>query len=247
MALASRLREDSTFDAIKVVQEDFDENSGRFQEKTLFSHIQNQDSSATAPPAKAANGPNKKSGKMAKSKVARRPTATADRLTKGRSTAAQGAVPPQATQSSGSKSVSVMVGLAFLLIANVGFAVLFADRLGLTGFDSDVNTLDTVASEKTDRFYDLPAVTTNFLAADGQKIIHIRLGLKIENDQREKAIDARLTAVVTGLLADLNRMELKEHSGMVNIEILKKRLKKTVENISDEAIDEIMLKEIVVF
>lgn len=233
LSLGYKLRSDSAFDAIKVVKEEFDEDTGRFREKTIFSHFQQQGGSPMSPGA----GRKPNSGKTAKGGPA------------GRSTAGKAAAPglPQTARTSYSKSVFIIVSLAFLLVANVGFAILFADRLGLTGLDGGANSGNATAKDQAVRIYDLPAVTTNFMAADGEKIIHIRLGLKIENRERERAIDARLTDIVNGVLSELSRMKSDRPGGMIDIELLKKRLKMTVKSVSNEDIDEIMLKEILIF
>tara|TARA_R110000787_G_scaffold31334_12_gene83267 strand:+ start:251 stop:1024 length:774 start_codon:yes stop_codon:yes gene_type:complete len=208
-------------DGVKVVEETYDEEEGLFREKTIFSYFDQEEKVRTGE-------------RIAEAMAAAR----ADRETGGRMPAY---IADKKSTGSDFRGWMLILALVLGLGGNVGLALLIGDKL-------DIDMQSVTAEWQSDRkvaVYDLPEITANINSGDGERVLHIRVGLELGNGEKTGDVEKRLSDIVTRVSADLNRIDTGEQQ--LDIQDLRDRLKKGVQAAGETEIEGILFKEVLVF
>lgn len=222
MTTANGCSANRSYDGVKVVEEVYDESQGLFREKTIYSYFNQED--------KVRAGE-----KAAEAMAAARAEREGGRFK----------VPPAIAGSSrfGTDLRGwMMIFAVFLgLGANVGLAVLIGDKFNIVSGPSET---DWGTHRKT-LVYDLPEITANFQTDGSERVIHIRVGLELEDSAQNVEVDRKLSEIVTRVAADLNRMDTG--SEQLDIQELRERLQKGVQSAGETEIEGVLFKEVLIF
>ncbi len=221
IAFANTLAADRRNDGVKVVEEIYDEETGVFREKTVFSYYNQEDkvlaSSKTGKNRTGSKSPNKSSRK---------------RVANGKDGTSQKFEP---------RSVMLALALVFGLSGNLIFVVLWGEKLDL---NLDILT-KRIAPAKETTIYDLPEISANIRSGDEERVLHIKVGVKLKNKDQNLEIERNLTAIVNRMAGDIRRMETLDRG--LNMQELQKNLTNSVRSAGQTEIDGLLLKEVTIF
>jgi len=208
-------------EAVKVIEETYDDENGLFREKTIFSYFDQEEKV--------------KAGERAAEAMA---AARADREPIRKMTAY---LPADNAAGSDFRGWMLILALILGLGGNVGLALLIGDKL-------DIDMQSVTAEWRSDRkvaVYELPEITANINSDDGERVLHIRVGLELGNGENTGDVEKRLSDIVTRVSADLNRIDTGDQQ--LDIQDLRDRLKKGVQAAGETEIEGILFKEVLVF
>jgi len=221
VALANTIAADRRNDGVKVVEEIYDEESGIFREKTVFSYHSQED--------KVRASSNSQAGR----------TASKNPKRSGRKHAAIDEI--EKSKGHDPRSIMLILALALGLSGNLIFAILLGGKFDL---NMDFLTARSVPAKET-TIYDLPEITANIRSGDSERVLNIKVGVKLKNSHQNAEIERQLTEIVNRMAGDIRRLETADR--VLNANDLQQSLTRSMRAASDTEIEGLLLKEVKIF
>ena len=221
IASANKFAADRSNDGVKVVEETYDEDKGTFRERTVFSYFNQEDKVLAGERA---------AEMLASARARQKMLATSSPLA--------GTGP---SQKSKARRWLMIAALVLGIGGNVIFVLLLGDRFGIN-MDAVSASLE---SETRAVVYDLPEITANVRSGNQERVVHIKVGLHLRDRRQNAAVERKLSDIVSRMAADLNRFDSQDKQ--IDLQELRKQLKKGVQAAGDTEIEGLILKEVLMF
>jgi flagellar basal body-associated protein FliL len=225
MTSANKFAADRTNEGVKVVEESYDEDTGSFREKTVFSYF-NQNDKVEA-------------GERAAIMLA---AARVKRMAGGKNSAGASTDPLAKKKS---RSYMMIAAVVFGIVGNLIFAILLGDKFGIDIQSLTASMKPAPKTEQKTLVYDLPEITANIRSGDEERVIHIRVGLQLKNRGQNAELERKLTDIVSRMASDLNQFDTKDQK--LDIQDLRKSLQKGVQSSGNTEIEGLLFKELHIF
>ncbi len=217
---------DRSLDSVKVIEECYDDETGMFREKVIFSYF-NQGWKVACSAA----------GKARRAAAARR-------------TPAPKALPRRMWSIPGEKQPWLFVlALILSLSSNFALATLLSGNWNGNFQVAKMEKFEpTGANRNRLIIYDLPAVTTSFGTQDNTRSVKVRLGLALNKRSHIPSIENHLSKIIASVARDLSAVAASDLNKREGLNKLRRSLHAGVQTAAGRTpVEGILFKEIIVF